>query len=146
MQEFFADRPGQVEQAARAEFDRIGSQSPAPSTLGPQARDLSNNTLNDVRGQINQASEPFYQAAEGIRLTPAEMTHVRSIPGWTEARDAVRNNPQINWRVAHLPDDSISRPVALRPSRSRAHARRRPADYQARLPQNRYHELLKTRT
>jgi len=107
MQEFFADRPGQIEQAARSEFDRLGSQSAAPSTLGPQARDLSNNTLNDVRGQINRASEPFYQAAEGIRLTPAEMTHVRSIPGWTEARDAVRNNPQINWRVAHLPDDSV---------------------------------------
>jgi hypothetical protein len=42
-----------------------------------------------------------------VQLTPAEMSHVRAIPGWTEARDAVRNNPQINWRVEHLPDNSV---------------------------------------
>jgi hypothetical protein len=35
------------------------------------------------------------------------MTHVRAIPGWTEARDAVRNNEQLNWRVRHLPDNSV---------------------------------------
>jgi hypothetical protein len=75
--------------------------------LGPQASELSNNTLTDVRQRINQASEPFYQASENILLTPAEMSHVRAIPGYTQARDAVRNNDQINWRVAHLPDNSI---------------------------------------
>ena len=107
MQEFFADRPAQVERAARAEFDRLGSVSPTPSTLGPQARDLSNTTLTNVRQQINRASEPFYQASENILLTPQEMRHVRSIPGYQEARDAVRNNEQINWRVAHLPDNSV---------------------------------------
>lgn len=106
MQEFFADRPAQIDRAARQEFDRLGSTSQTPSTLGPQARDLSNNTLNDVRGQINRASEPFYQAAEGITLTPAEMSHVRAIPNWTDARDAVRNGPDA-WRVAHLPDESV---------------------------------------
>jgi hypothetical protein len=35
------------------------------------------------------------------------MSHVRAIPGWTQARDAVRNNPQLNWRVANLPDHSV---------------------------------------
>lgn len=107
MQEFFADRPGQVEQAARREFDQFGQPPASPSTLGPQASELSNNTLTDVRQSVNRASEPYYQAAQGITLTPAEMSHVRAIPGWTEARDAVRNNPQINWRVEHLPDNSV---------------------------------------
>lgn len=107
MQEFFADRPAQVEGAARSEFDNLGNLPASPSTIGPQARDVADNTLSGVRQQINQAAEPFYNAAEGVRLTPAEMSHVRAIPGWTEARDAVRNNPQIGWRVEHLPDDSV---------------------------------------
>jgi hypothetical protein len=107
MQEFFADRPAQVENAARTEFDRLGTLPASPSTIGPQAREVADQTLSGVRQQINHAAEPFYQAAEGVLLTPAEMSHVRAIPGWTEARDAVRNNPQIGWRVEHLPDNSV---------------------------------------
>lgn len=107
MNEFFAGRPAQVEQAARQQLDRVGSVPATPSTLGPQASELSNNTLTDVRQRINAASEPFYQASEGILLTPQEMRQVRAIPGFNDARDAVRNNPQINWRVAHLPDNSV---------------------------------------
>jgi hypothetical protein len=107
MQEFFANRPAQVENAARGEFDRLGNMPASPSTIGPQAREVADNTLSGVRQQINQASEPFYHAAENVLLTPSEMTHVRTIPGWTEARNAVRNDPQLNWRVAHLPDHSV---------------------------------------
>jgi hypothetical protein len=107
MNDFLADRPAAVEGAARAEFNRTGSVHPNPSSLGGEASDAAGNVLNDVRGQINRAAEPFYQASENIRLTPAEMTHVRAIPGWTEARDAVRNNEQLNWRVRHLPDNSV---------------------------------------
>ncbi|BBB99401.1 hypothetical protein [Bradyrhizobium elkanii] len=106
MQEVFSDRPAQIERAARQQFDQTGGIPAMPSTLGPQARDLSNNTLTDVRQRINQAAEPFYQNAEGVLLTPAEMSHVRSIPGWTEARDAVRNGPN-GWRVANMPDNSV---------------------------------------
>jgi hypothetical protein len=92
-----------VENMARSEFDWMGTQHPNPSSIGAEASDVAGETLNNVRGQINRAAEPFYQASEGILLTPAEMSHVRAIPGWTEARDAVRNNEQLNWRVAHLP-------------------------------------------
>lgn len=106
MQEFFAERPGQIENAARAEFDQIGGQHHYPSTLGPAAGEIANETLQGVRRRINTAAEPFYQAAENVRLTPAEMSHVRAIPGWTEARDAVRNGEN-GWRVSHLPDESV---------------------------------------
>jgi hypothetical protein len=41
-----------------------------------------------------------------VLLTPAEMTHVKSIPNWTEARDAVRKGPDA-WRVKNLPDNSV---------------------------------------
>lgn len=107
MQEFFADRPGQVENFARSEFDNLGNLPASPSTIGPQAREVADSTLSNVRQQINHATEPFYSASEGVLLTPAEMTHVRAIPGYQVARDAVRGNPQINWRVAHLPDNSV---------------------------------------
>jgi hypothetical protein len=60
-----------------------------------------------VRSEINTISKPYYDVSEGVLLSPAEMSHVRAIPGWTQARDAVRNNPQIGWRVAHLPDESV---------------------------------------
>lgn len=107
MDEFFAGRPAAVENAARTEFDRMGTVHPNPSSLGTEASEAAGNTLNGVRRDINDRATPFYQASENIRLTPAEMSHVRAIPGWTEARDAVRNNEQINWRVRHLPDNSV---------------------------------------
>lgn len=106
MQEFFADRPAQVENAARNEFDQLGNLPASPSTIGPQAREVADNTLGGIRQQINQAAEPFYRNADSVHLTPAEMSHVRSIPGWTEARDAVRDGPNA-WRVQHLPDESV---------------------------------------
>lgn len=107
MNDFMADRPAAIENAARAEFNRTGALHPNPSSIGAEASEAAGGVLDNVRGTINRASEPFYQASENIRLTPAEMSHVRSIPGWTEARDAVRNNEQLNWRVAHLPDNSV---------------------------------------
>jgi len=107
MQELFSERPAQVEQAARNEFDQIGNHPAYPSTIGPQAGEAANETLTGVRQTINNAAEPYYQNAANVLLTPAEMSHVRAIPGWTQARDAVRNNPQLNWRVANLPDHSV---------------------------------------
>lgn len=107
MDQFFAERPAAVENAARAEFNRVGTVHANPSSLGAEASEAAGNTLNNARQRINQATEPFYQASENIRLTPAEMSYVRAIPGWTEARDAVRNNEQLNWRIRHLPDNSI---------------------------------------
>jgi hypothetical protein len=107
MQTFMSDRPAQVEGAARQQFDQVGSQHPNPSMIGPEASKTATGVLDNVRGRINQASDPYYKQAESVLLTPAEMSHVKAIPGWTEARDAVRDNPQINWRVAHLPDHSV---------------------------------------
>jgi DNA-binding GntR family transcriptional regulator len=107
MQEFYSQRPQQFDQAALNEFGQVAPGTRNPSQIGPQVGEAAQSHIGDVRGAINKASEPFYKAAEGVLLTPAEMSHVRAIPGWTEARDAVRNNPQIGWRVQHLPDNSV---------------------------------------
>lgn len=103
----FAERPAQVEQAARGQFDAIAPAPAAPSNIGPQIGQAANQTLGDVRQTINRAAEPYYSAAATQRLTPAEMGQVRRLPGYQEARDAVRNDPQLNRYVANLPDDSI---------------------------------------
>jgi hypothetical protein len=77
-----------------------------PSTIGPAAGEAAQDTLNSARQIINSHADPYYKAAEGVLLSPAEMTHVRAIPGWTEARDAVRSSPNA-WRVENLPDNSV---------------------------------------
>jgi DNA-binding GntR family transcriptional regulator len=106
MQELFSERPAQVEQAARNEFDQIGNHPAYPSTIGPQAGQAADETLNGVRQMINDKADPYYKAAEGVLLSPAEMTHVKAIPGWEKARDAVRKS-EAGWRVEHLPDNSV---------------------------------------
>jgi len=107
MQDFYSDRPQQFDQAALNEFGQVAPGTRSPSQIGPQVGEAAQGEIGDVRKAINTASDPYYKAAEAVTLTPAEMTHVKAIPGWTEARDAVRGNPQINWRVAHLPDNSV---------------------------------------
>jgi hypothetical protein len=107
MQEFFGERPQQFDQAALNEFGNIAPGTANPSSIGPQVGRAANETLGDVRGTINAASEPFYKGAEGVLLTPQEMNLVRTIPGWKEARAAVRNDPQLNSYVSHLPDNSV---------------------------------------
>jgi hypothetical protein len=107
MQEFYAERPRQVDQAGLNEFDQVAPGTRTPSQIGPQVGQAANESVGDVRKAINNAAEPYYQAAERVTLTPAEMTHVKSIPGWTEARDAVRKSPQLNSYVKHLPDNSV---------------------------------------
>lgn len=107
MQDFYSQRPQQFDQAALNEFGNVAPGTRNPSQIGPQVGEAAQSHIGDVRGAINKASEPHYKQAEGILLTPSEMSHVKAIPGWTEARDAVRDNPQINWRVTHLPDNSV---------------------------------------
>lgn len=107
MGEFFAGRPQAVEQATRQELGNVAPVNNAPSTIGPAAGTAAENTINGVRQNINAVAEPFYDAASTIRLTPQEMARVRVLPGYPEARDAIRNDPQLNRYVQHLPEDSV---------------------------------------
>jgi hypothetical protein len=107
MQPFFAQRAAQNDAAAGQVFDQVTPAAPNPSAIGPAVGTAAEGTINDVRGVINQASEPFYTAAGPIRLTPQEMAQVRALPGYNEARDAVLHNPQLARYVQGLPEDSV---------------------------------------
>lgn len=107
MQDFYADRPQQFDQAALNEFSKVAPGTAVPSGVGPQVREAADQSIGDVRKTINARSEPYYKASEGVLLTPQEMTTVRGIPGFEEAAKAVRKDPMIGWRVEHLPDNSV---------------------------------------
>lgn len=106
MQTFMADRPNQADNAARSQFDQVGSQHPNPSMIGPQASEAATGVLDNVRGRINAESEPYYKNAEAQLFTPQEFAQIKTIPGYTESLEAVRNAPDA-WRVQHLPDNSV---------------------------------------
>lgn len=106
MQDFYAERPRQVDQAALNEFDRIAPGTRNPSQIGPQIGEAARENIGDVRKTINAASEPYYKAAESQLFTPQEFAVVKTIPGYKESLEAVRKAPDA-WRIAHLPDNSV---------------------------------------
>lgn len=108
LKQFFAQRAQQTEEGfTDAARNLDPTPTPQPSTIGPAVGQAAEGTVNDVRGAINAASEPFYTAAATQRIPPAEMGRLRNAPGWREARDAVRNDPQLARYVQGLPDNSV---------------------------------------
>lgn len=112
MRPFFAERGARNDAAAGQVFDQVShvptnQYGATAEGIGPAVGAAAEGTVNDVRGVINAATDPLYRQAESIRLTPYEMQQVRAIPGYQQARDAVRNDPQLNRYVSHLPDDSV---------------------------------------
>jgi hypothetical protein len=107
MSEFFGSRASRMDGAARSEFDNVAPQSQSPSAIGPAAGTAAENTINDVRGAINDFTKPMYDRASVQRISPADMARVRAHPGWEEARDAVLSDPQLRRYVEGLPEDSV---------------------------------------
>lgn len=104
---FFGQRPQQVEQAARQQFDTIAPPNREPSRIGPAVGREAEGHAEDVRGMINAASEPFYQAAAQTRIAPAEMARARAVPGYAAAVRAIHRDPQLARYVQGLPEDSV---------------------------------------
>ena len=104
---FFSERAAGNEAAAGRVMDSVTPAAPNPSAIGPAVGAAAEGTINDVRGVINNASDPFYTQAATVRLTPQEMQRVRALPGYAEAREAVLGDPQLARYVQGLPEDSI---------------------------------------
>jgi hypothetical protein len=107
MQDALSDRPQQMQDAGRAAADTIAPPTNAPATVGPAAARAASDTIRDTRGAINNFTDPMYRRAAAVQLTPQEMTQVRALPGYADAADAVRNDPQLNRYVANLPENSV---------------------------------------
>jgi hypothetical protein len=109
MEAQLGDRPAAFNRAARTEIDRtLGPGTTEPSMIGPEAGRAAESTLNDVRGAINQATRPAYDAA-GQTLVPRQV-HAAMIndPLFQQALDNVRNDPARNSFVRTHSDRSIA--------------------------------------
>lgn len=104
---FMAQRPGQIENAARREFGNVAPQSQAPSTLGPAVGRAADDTVTAATGVINRATRPAYQAAEVQRVGPQVHDALMSDPLFAQVFNEVRGNPALNRTIANLPDDSV---------------------------------------
>lgn len=108
LRQFMATRPGQVDAAARREFDALGPLSPTPNNIGPQVGQTADGIIQDVTGAINRASRPYYQAAEHQRVGRQVFNNnMANDPLFAQTLAEVRNNPALNRTIAHLPDDSV---------------------------------------
>ncbi len=108
MRPFMAARPGQVEDAARTQFGRIGPVSPDPSSIGPAVGEAATGLVDDVRGAINTQTRPLYQAAELDRVPAAQYQRLAQDPRYDDALQTIRNHPEIGPEFAHLPDNAAT--------------------------------------
>lgn len=105
---FMAERPGQIEGAVRQTSDRIAPTPMDPYSVGPRIADAATANIEATREGINAAARPYYRAAEPMPIGIPDMWRVSQAPGFPEALRAVRNNPQLNRGLEHLPDDSVA--------------------------------------
>lgn len=97
MQEYFADRPAQLDQAARGELNTsFGPAAANPSMIGPEASQAAETVLNRVRASINRATRPAYDAAGQTLVPQAVHAQAMADPLFVQALTEVRNNPAKN--------------------------------------------------
>lgn len=121
MRQFYANRPAQIDAAARQQFDQIAPQPMIPERLGPRVQRAADADISDVNQAINVQARPMYQAAEAQTI-PANSPALRD-PSFRQAVQEIRNNPVLAPRFAHLPDNSIGViDAAQKIMRSRAEA------------------------
>lgn len=106
MSEFFAGRAGQVEDAARAEFGQVGGVHPNPNSLGAAAATDAEGVINNIRGAINQATRPSYDAARQSLVPTQVHAHMMADPLFEQALNAIRNDPARNAMIRGLSDRS----------------------------------------
>jgi hypothetical protein len=107
MEERLAPRGEQMERAALNEFANIAPGTAIPTMLGKEAQQTAKGVIGQTKRTINKYAEPYYQAAEGKTIDPADWVTIQRTPGYQELRDRIRNNPHLNADVAHLPDNSV---------------------------------------
>ncbi len=107
MREFYAQRPGQVETAARNTFDTIAPPTAQPSMLGAQGQTAGQGVLDTVRGTINNAAEPFYQRSANHTIPPHEFAPIERDPAFQYSLERLRRHPVLGPQYANMPDNSI---------------------------------------
>lgn len=108
MDQFFAERPAQFDRAAGQVFDNITPAAPNPSAIGPTVGRAAQGEIDNVRGEINRATRPYYDAARAQRIPPDIFQIVKNDPVFKEGLALVRKDPWIGPTLKGLPDDSVA--------------------------------------
>jgi len=109
MQEFFANRPAQIDQAARRELDTsFGPAAHNPSMIGPEASNIAEDTINTVRAAINRATRPAYDAAGQTLVPQAVHAQAMADPLFARTLHEVRNNPELSAYLHGHSDRSVA--------------------------------------
>lgn len=108
MAEFYGNRPQQIEAAARPQFDNIAPINNAPSTIGPAVGAAAEKAATDIRGAINAATKPSYDAAAQTLVPPQVHATMRGDPLFVDALDAIRKDPAKNSFIRGQSDRSVA--------------------------------------
>lgn len=108
MSEFYRNRPAQVRQAVADALDTIAPQDAAPSTLGARAQTAAQAVVDDTRRGINNATRPYYRAAETHLLPEDEFAALADDPRFAAGVARLRGNPELAPDYEHLPDNAVA--------------------------------------
>lgn len=108
MAPFFAERPAAMAQAAEDSFNQIAPRSAAPGMVGRDVQEASQGALDNIRQRINKIAEPYYNALPGQRIDPSDAQKLMADPSYAAALKELRGNPELNAKIATLPDDSVA--------------------------------------
>lgn len=108
MATFFGQRPQQVDTAVRGELGNIAPVNANPSSIGPAVGAAGEDIATRIRGAINTATRPMYDAARQ-HLVPRQVhAAMMNDPLFEQALNAVRNDPARNSFVRGQSDRSVA--------------------------------------
>lgn len=106
MADFYAPRAQQIEAAGRGAMDNFGPAAANPSMIGPQAGQAAEETLNGIRGAINQATRPSYDAARQSLVPQNVHAAMMQDPLFARTLNEIRTNPELSGPYRGLSDRS----------------------------------------
>jgi hypothetical protein len=108
MRPFMAERPAQVERAFNNQMGDIAAVPMTPSQIGPRASEAASGIIEGVRRRINARTTPDYTAARADTVPDRTLQRLhRSVPGFTQALEHVRTQPNWAAELQGLPDNSV---------------------------------------
>ena len=97
---------GAMDRALQHELGAVAPPTGAPTTVGPAIGEAAQQTKQDIKDIINRAADPYYARAIPERFSSYEMAQLRSLPGWNDAVEAIRNHPELARYVQGIPENS----------------------------------------
>lgn len=107
MSQFMAQRPAANQAAAGSALDDIAPRSASPFETGPRVQAAAKQTVKDVRGVINAATEPAYKAASAALIPDEQFAAISADPAFQKYLAQVRADDLLGPPIKDLPDNSV---------------------------------------